>query len=144
MTPSLRPQATSVADTVWSVVAAVVSVVLLVAGVVVLSLAERDVRSARAQLTSDVLREARAENRSPRDPAVLAVVGHRLPTDIELVPSPDVLTSGRIQVISRELHTRSRRLCLILPTTPGGRIASCPQPARSSQAGATGPTVVGV
>lgn len=108
---------------------------LLAFGMVVLLLSRRDLQNARAQLSVEVLSEARAEQRSPRDPAVLLAVQRMLPRDLQLVPSPDVLATGRVEMVSRRLRTTAGRECVVLPVSSSGRVVPCsPTPSPRSTA----------
>lgn len=136
MTAATRPRTghTSRADTAWSVAVAVAAVALVLAGVVLLLLARHDVGNARAKLTTTLFAEARAEHRSPRDPRVLAVVSRQLPADVSLVPSPAVLSTGRVDVVSQRIRNGSGRLCLLLPPSTSGRIVPCPRASSAPRA----------
>lgn len=126
---------TSRADTIWSVAVAALSVLLVVFGLVGLLLGAHDVRTARAQLASTVLSEARSQHLSPRDPRVLDAVRRRLRNEVVLQPSPTVSTTGRVEVVFRRVRHGRTRACLVLPATTSGHLRSCASPAAAAAAG---------
>jgi len=120
-----RPPRTGPGDTLLGIAAVTLSLGLLAFGEVVLLASQRGLHHARAQLGVEVLQQARAQQLSPRDASVLRAVQRRLPRDVKLIPSRDVLSTGRVEIVSR-LPAADDRECLVLPVSSDGRVVSCP------------------
>lgn len=120
-------------DTIYGVTTAVLAITLVVFGVTVLLLGQRDVGQARRQLGRTVFEVSSAEQRSPRDPLVLRDVARRLPGDIRLVPASDFARTGRVLVVWRRLSRDRRGVCLVIPADRRRPISRCK--ARSPRGG---------